>query len=88
MFCPACGEATPTEVSREKGEAHGPIPTDANETEYRQRLPRALGEGYELRELIGQDGFGAVYAIWDVRLEREVAVKALQPRGGSGRRRV
>ena len=78
MFCPACGEATPTEINRETGEVSTPPLSDANELEYRQRLQRALGEGYELRELIGQGGFGAVYAVWDTKLERDVAVKALR----------
>ena len=48
------------------------------EAEYRERLDRALGDGYELRELIGRGGFGSVYAVWDQRLERNVAVKALR----------
>lgn len=76
--CPACGEATPTGISRESSEVHSATRSDVNEAEYRQRLQRALGEGYELRELIGQGGFGAVYGVWDVKLEREVAVKALR----------
>ncbi len=46
--------------------------------EYRERLQHALGAGYELRDLIGRGGFGAVYAAWDRKLERDVAVKALR----------
>ncbi len=48
------------------------------EEEYRRRLQRALGDGYELRDLIGRGGFGAVYVAWDRKLERDVAVKALR----------
>lgn len=46
--------------------------------EYRERLQHALGADYELREQIGRGGFGAVYAAWDRKLERDVAVKALR----------
>lgn len=53
-------------------------PVDAHEEEYRQRLQRALGAAYDLRDEIGRGGFGAVYAAWDRKLEREVAVKALR----------
>lgn len=37
-----------------------------------------MGDEYELRELIGRGDFGVVYAARDVKLEREVAVKALR----------
>ena len=36
---------------------------DSAEAEYRDRLERALGNDYELRDLIGRGGFGSVYAV-------------------------
>ena len=71
-FCPSCGASTglPTELSGGLSAEDAP--------QYRDRLQVALGEGYELRGVIGQGGFGTVYAAWDVGLEREVAIKVLR----------
>ena len=77
-YCPQCGIASPTEINQETGEVRTPRQQDADEAEYRERLQRALGEDYELRDLIGQGGFGVVYVAWDVKLERPVVVKALR----------
>ena len=39
--------------------------------------------GIQLQERIGRGGFGEVYRAWDRRLRRHVAVKLLEPRGGT-----
>ncbi len=78
MFCPACGEATPTEMVRETGEVRAPRSPNASEEEYRRRLERALGGGFQLQGLLGHGGFGSVYKAHDSKLERDVAVKALR----------
>ena len=43
------------------------------------RLRRALGDDYELLSTLGQGGFGRVYRVRDLHLEREVALKILHP---------
>ena len=46
---------------------------------WEKRLRRALGDDYELLELLGTGGFGRVYRVRDLHLEREVALKVLHP---------
>jgi serine/threonine protein kinase len=42
-------------------------------------LRRALGDDYELLTLLGKGGFGRVYRVRDLHLERDVALKVLHP---------
>ncbi len=46
---------------------------------WEKRLRRALGDDYELLSLLGTGGFGRVYRVRDLQLERMVALKVLQP---------
>ena len=46
---------------------------------WEKRLRRALGDEYELLQELGTGGFGRVYLVRDLELEREVALKVLHP---------
>ena len=59
------------------GEA--PVATEEDRSRWEGRLRRALGDDYELLELLGTGGFGRVYRVRDLHLEREVALKVLHP---------
>ncbi|MHB8747714.1 MAG: nSTAND1 domain-containing NTPase [Aggregatilineales bacterium] len=45
----------------------------------RSNLTGQVIKGYDLGELIGQGGFGAVYRAWQALVQREVAVKVVLP---------
>lgn len=46
---------------------------------WEKRLRRALGDDYELLDELGAGGFGRVYRVRDLALEREAALKVLHP---------
>lgn len=46
---------------------------------WEKRLRRALGDDFELLDEVGAGGFGRVYRVRDLALERDVALKVLHP---------
>jgi serine/threonine protein kinase len=65
--------------TRALGVGQGPKATPEDLARWEKRLRRALGDDYELLDLLGTGGFGRVYRARDLHLEREVALKVLHP---------
>jgi serine/threonine protein kinase len=59
--------------------SQGPVAQAEDRARWEKRLRRALGDDYELLALLGAGGFGRVYRVRDLHLEREVALKILHP---------
>jgi serine/threonine protein kinase len=57
----------------------GPLEAIDDSSRWESWLRRALGDDYELLALLGKGGFGRVYRVRDLHLEREVALKVLHP---------
>jgi tRNA A-37 threonylcarbamoyl transferase component Bud32 len=80
-FCPSCGLATTGAVLSETllGATRSSEATPASYELAPERLQRALGPNYELGRLLGRGGYAEVFAVRDLRLKRELALKVLRP---------
>jgi Tol biopolymer transport system component len=77
QFCPRCGTRTPTEISA-GGTTTGAVAAEQT-AEQQRRIQAALGPDYDVQRRIGSGGFAEVWAAFDRRLQRTVAVKVLHP---------
>jgi serine/threonine-protein kinase len=80
-FCPACGAASASPVLSDTliGVSRASSTTATSYEVAPERLRAALGPNYELGRLIGRGGYAEVFAVRDLRLKRELALKVLRP---------
>ncbi len=80
-FCPACGvpSASPVLSDTLIGVSRASSITAISYELAPERLRAALGSNYELGRLIGRGGYAEVFAVRDLRLKRELALKVLRP---------
>jgi serine/threonine-protein kinase len=81
-YCPACGQSFPPDVER--------CPNDrAVLVRLRGKLDPLIGrifeQRYEIRSQLGEGGMGTVYRGWQVSVDREVAIKVIDPKLSSNR---
>jgi len=76
LFCYICGAATPTGIDATTGAMTAA--TSSHQTSL-HRLKKALGKDYEIGRLVGRGGFAEVFQVRDLRLKRDLALKALRP---------
>jgi len=69
-FCSYCGSPNP--------EAGG-VPEEAETELLQRRLQAALGDGFTVEGMLGEGGFAVVFAVFDRKLSRRIAVKVLRP---------
>jgi tRNA A-37 threonylcarbamoyl transferase component Bud32/membrane-associated phospholipid phosphatase len=78
-YCSVCGAAASAEVLAGVDSAPTQLLPQQNDLPLEHRIQQAVGNGFRVGRLLGQGGFGSVYAAQDVKLEREVAIKVLRP---------
>ncbi|MEZ4585565.1 MAG: protein kinase [Gemmatimonadales bacterium] len=78
-FCAQCGSATATQIFGEPSVELEPGRQSASYATEPERLQRILGPNFRLGRLIGRGGYAEVFAVQDLKLNRELAIKVLRP---------
>ncbi len=79
-FCWVCGTATPTGVNTQGVTVtRASLESAAALKDTKTRLEVALGSNFRVDDLVGRGGFAEVFAVHDLRLKRDLAVKVLSP---------
>ena len=78
-FCAQCGAATATQIFGDTLSARSGGGLSVSYELEPERLQKALGPNFELGRLIGRGGYAEVFAVRDLRLKRELALKVLRP---------
>ncbi|HSS02930.1 MAG TPA: serine/threonine-protein kinase, partial [Kofleriaceae bacterium] len=76
-YCPECGQSFPPDHLRCPNDATRLVklggPADP-------LIGRVFEQRYEVRSRLGEGGMGAVYRGWQLSVDREVAIKVIDPR--------
>jgi serine/threonine-protein kinase len=78
-FCYVCGTPTPTGTADGDSTTRPSLLSAEAVIDTRKRLEKALGPHFQVGALVGRGGFAEVFAVRDLRLKRDVAVKVLSP---------
>lgn len=78
-FCYVCGTPTPTGTADGDSTTRPSLLSADAVFDTRKRLEKALGSHFQVGALVGRGGFAEVFAVRDLRLKRDVAVKVLSP---------
>lgn len=79
-FCWVCGTPTPTGMTAAgTSTTRSSLESAEAVIDTRRRLTKALGSNFRVDNLVGRGGFAEVFAVHDLRLKRDLAVKVLSP---------
>ena len=79
-FCWVCGTPTPTGMTAAgTSTTRSSLESVESVIDTKRRLSKALGSNFRVDDLVGRGGFAEVFAVHDLRLKRDLALKVLSP---------